>query len=128
MTMGYLPSRLPTSCLSMAPRFDIKHNASLVARRNPLSEVNSQNQNPNEVRPTVMKNILPMVRDKCKRLISVRKRVRAGAYPGFCRGGDAHFKLTYSPPPPPPPPPPPRYFSNVAFPWSSQRVGGGCTG
>jgi len=43
MTMGYLPPRLPVSCLSMAPRFDTKANASLVARRNPLSEFNAQN-------------------------------------------------------------------------------------
>jgi polo-like kinase 1 len=26
MTMGYLPPRLPTSCLTMAPRFDTKPN------------------------------------------------------------------------------------------------------
>ncbi len=44
MTMGYLPPRLPVSCLSMAPRFDTKHNASIVARRNPLSELNAQSQ------------------------------------------------------------------------------------
>jgi polo-like kinase 1 len=50
MTMGYLPPRLPASCLSMAPRFDTKHNASIVARRNPLSEVNTQNQIIGEVR------------------------------------------------------------------------------
>ncbi|XP_023331848.1 serine/threonine-protein kinase PLK1 [Eurytemora carolleeae] len=40
MTMGYLPCRLPQSCLSMAPRFDNKLNASLIARKNPLSEYN----------------------------------------------------------------------------------------
>jgi hypothetical protein len=44
MTMGYLPPRLPVSCLSMAPRFDTKHNASIVARRNPLTELNAQSQ------------------------------------------------------------------------------------
>ena len=44
MTMGYLPSRLPVSCLSMAPRFDTKQNASILAQRNPLTEVNTQNQ------------------------------------------------------------------------------------
>ena len=44
MTMGYLPSRLPVSCLSMAPRFDTKQNASILAHRNPLTEVNTQNQ------------------------------------------------------------------------------------
>lgn len=41
MTMGYLPARLPVSCLSMAPRFDTKLNASLIARRAPLSDYNN---------------------------------------------------------------------------------------
>jgi len=41
MTMGYLPPRLPVSCLTMAPRFDTKGNASLIARRTPLMEVNN---------------------------------------------------------------------------------------
>jgi len=41
MTMGYLPPRLPVSCLTMAPRFDTKSNASLIARRTPLMEVNN---------------------------------------------------------------------------------------
>jgi len=40
MNMGYLPTRLPISCLSMAPRFDVKLNASLIARRAPLSDQN----------------------------------------------------------------------------------------
>jgi len=35
-----MPPRLPTSCLTMAPRFDTKNNESLIARRNPLLEVN----------------------------------------------------------------------------------------
>ena len=38
MTMGYLPARLPVSCLTMAPRFNEKTN--VVARRTPLLEVN----------------------------------------------------------------------------------------
>jgi len=42
MTMGFLPTRLPVSCLTMAPRFDTKMNASLIARRTPLMEVNTQ--------------------------------------------------------------------------------------
>lgn len=42
MTMGYLPHRLPVSCLTMAPRFDTKSNASLIARRTPLTEVNHE--------------------------------------------------------------------------------------
>jgi len=41
MTMGYLPSRLPASILAMAPRFDTKLNASLIARRAPLAEYNN---------------------------------------------------------------------------------------
>merc|ERR1719342_954685 len=41
MTMGYLPHRLPVSCLTMAPRFDTKANTSLIATRKPLTEVNS---------------------------------------------------------------------------------------
>ena len=40
MTMGFNPQRLPVSCLTMAPRFDTKNNASLIARRTPLMEVN----------------------------------------------------------------------------------------
>lgn len=40
MTIGYMPPRLPTSCLTMAPRFDTKPNASLIARRGPLLELN----------------------------------------------------------------------------------------
>ena len=40
MTMGFNPQRLPVSCLTMAPRFDTKDNASLIARRTPLREVN----------------------------------------------------------------------------------------
>merc|ERR1719334_1220827 len=39
--MGYLPHRLPVSCLTMAPRFDTKANSSLIATRKPLTEVNS---------------------------------------------------------------------------------------
>merc|ERR1711962_1749638 len=39
--MGYLPSRLPASILAMAPRFDTKLNASLIARRAPLAEYNN---------------------------------------------------------------------------------------
>ena len=42
MTMGYLPPKLPVSCLTMAPRFDTKANASLIARRTPLLEVNGE--------------------------------------------------------------------------------------
>ena len=42
MTMGFLPSRLPLSCLTMAPRFDTKMNASLIVQRTPLTEVTSQ--------------------------------------------------------------------------------------
>lgn len=41
MTHGYIPTRLPTSCLSMAPRFDTKVNVSLVARH-PLQEINTE--------------------------------------------------------------------------------------
>ncbi|XP_043236979.1 serine/threonine-protein kinase PLK1-like [Amphibalanus amphitrite] len=41
MTMGYIPVRLPTSCLTMAPRFDTKMNVSIVARR-PLVELNKE--------------------------------------------------------------------------------------
>jgi len=42
MTMGYMPSKLPASVLTMAPRFDTKLNASLIARRVPLTEYNQQ--------------------------------------------------------------------------------------
>ena len=41
MTVGYMPNQLPTSCLTMAPRFDTKANQSLIAgARGPLQEIN----------------------------------------------------------------------------------------
>ena len=44
MTMGYLPSRLPVSCLTMAPKFD-RPNMSMIAaqpqQRGPLTELNT---------------------------------------------------------------------------------------
>ena len=61
MTMGYLPPRLPVSCLSMAPRFDTKTNASVLVRRNPLTEVNSQNQQLPEVGFLIVLNALKIV-------------------------------------------------------------------
>jgi len=46
MTMGYLPSSLPLSVLSMTPRFDTRLNASLIARRAPLAENNQLTSSP----------------------------------------------------------------------------------
>ena len=43
MTLGYLPSRLPLSCLTMAPRFDARMNTSIVSTRRPLGEVKRDN-------------------------------------------------------------------------------------
>ena len=40
MLIGYMPSCLPVSCLTMAPRFDTKPNQSLIAGRGPLMEIN----------------------------------------------------------------------------------------
>jgi len=41
MTGGYMPTQLPVSCLTMAPRFDSKSNQSLIAGRpGPLMEIN----------------------------------------------------------------------------------------
>jgi len=40
MTGGYMPTQLPVSCLTMAPRFDSKSNQSLIAGRGPLMELN----------------------------------------------------------------------------------------
>ena len=40
MTQGYMPSRLPLSCLTMPPRFDARLNNSLIAVRRPLGEIN----------------------------------------------------------------------------------------
>ncbi|XP_068213543.1 serine/threonine-protein kinase PLK1-like isoform X2 [Palaemon carinicauda] len=40
MTMGYIPTRLPTSCLTMAPRFDSR--CTVVATRRPLVEINAK--------------------------------------------------------------------------------------
>jgi len=48
MTMGYIPSRLPTSCLTMAPRFDARVNQSIVARK-PLLEINTKDGSPVKV-------------------------------------------------------------------------------
>ena len=42
MTMGFLPSRLPVSCLTVAPTFDTLMNASLFAGHMPHTEVNTQ--------------------------------------------------------------------------------------
>lgn len=39
-----MPSRLPTSCLTMAPRFDTK--ISQISRRGPLQEINKELQAP----------------------------------------------------------------------------------
>ena len=43
ITTGYMPSRLPTSCLTMAPRFDTKMaQISSSQRRGPLQEINKE--------------------------------------------------------------------------------------
>ncbi|XP_018016229.1 serine/threonine-protein kinase PLK1 [Hyalella azteca] len=42
MVSGYIPTRLPTSCLTMAPRFDARHN---VPTRKPLIELNTKGRN-----------------------------------------------------------------------------------
>ena len=39
ITQGYMPSRLPTSCLTMAPRFDTKQQQ---IKRGPLQEINKE--------------------------------------------------------------------------------------
>ena len=39
MIAGYHPSRLPTSCLTMAPRFD-RANMNMMSLRGPLTEIN----------------------------------------------------------------------------------------
>lgn len=39
---GYLPSQLPVSCLTTAPRFDTLENKNLLSSRKPLIEVNGQ--------------------------------------------------------------------------------------
>ena len=44
MNCGYMPTRLPLSCLTMAPRFDAKLNSSIIAVRRPLGEVNRENK------------------------------------------------------------------------------------
>ncbi|KAK2718492.1 serine/threonine-protein kinase PLK1-like [Artemia franciscana] len=54
MTLGYVPSRLPLSCLTMAPRFDTKLNSSIVAVRRPLGEIN-QKENLPQVSAAVVK-------------------------------------------------------------------------
>lgn len=40
MTMGYVPTRLPTSCLTMAPRFDSR--CTVIATRKPLVDINNK--------------------------------------------------------------------------------------
>jgi len=42
MTLGYMPSRLPLSCLTMPPRFDARINNSNINARRPLGEVNRE--------------------------------------------------------------------------------------
>ena len=42
MTQGYMPSRLPLSCLTMPPRFDPRLNNSIIAVRRPLGEINRE--------------------------------------------------------------------------------------
>ncbi|ESP04695.1 hypothetical protein LOTGIDRAFT_223730 [Lottia gigantea] len=44
-TSGYLPSRLPTSCLTMAPRFDTIAKSETLLRK-PLSDINSGDEEP----------------------------------------------------------------------------------
>lgn len=39
LCVGYLPPRLPTSCLTMAPRFDTLARSEALSRR-PLLEIN----------------------------------------------------------------------------------------
>lgn len=46
MTCGYIPTRLPLSCLTMAPRFDARLNSSIIAVRRPLGEVNRETKTP----------------------------------------------------------------------------------
>jgi len=43
LTQGYMPSRLPTSCLTMAPRFDAKMQQ---LKRGPLQEINKEVSGP----------------------------------------------------------------------------------
>jgi polo-like kinase 1 len=50
MTMGYLPPRLPVSCLTMAPKFD-RPNMSMIAQqqhRGPLTELNTDMRAPSQ--------------------------------------------------------------------------------
>ncbi|XP_076046777.1 serine/threonine-protein kinase polo isoform X2 [Oratosquilla oratoria] len=49
MTKGYIPTRLPTSCLTMTPRFDAKVNAAIIATRKPLLEINTKDGSPAKV-------------------------------------------------------------------------------
>ncbi len=43
MTVGYLPPRLPVSCLTMAPKFD-RPDMSVIHPRGPLAELNRDNR------------------------------------------------------------------------------------
>jgi polo-like kinase 1 len=74
MTMGYLPCRLPQSCLSMAPRFDNKLNASLIARKNPLTEYNRISSTSDE-----------------RKKDGLKESVRSG--PADCHLGELHAML-----------------------------------
>ncbi|XP_064091396.1 serine/threonine-protein kinase PLK1-like [Macrobrachium nipponense] len=53
MTMGYIPTRLPTSCLTMAPRFDSR--CTVVATRRPLVEINAKDGSPLKNKEAVKK-------------------------------------------------------------------------
>ena len=42
MTGGFLPARLPVSCLTMAPKYDQHKNLNLGSLRGPLTEINKE--------------------------------------------------------------------------------------
>jgi polo-like kinase 1 len=86
MINGYMPSRLPTSCLTMAPRFDTK--VAQIARRGPLQEINKEQQIPAQMglkkTPSVQSDIGPTenyLRDLQKQLASVIATNPAGKMP-----------------------------------------------
>ena len=67
MTQGYLPSRLPPSCLTMAPRFDTK--VSQIQRsRGPLQEINKE---PGIVTPGIKKapSVQSEASDSCEHFL-----------------------------------------------------------
>lgn len=81
MCLGYMPSNLPVSCLTMAPRFDAKPNQNLIAiRREPLVQLNKDSRNIAATASTYGENALIESQQKKMGLIASENEVPKGCY------------------------------------------------